>query len=62
MVDEEDEWRVRKNGIEQARRDKERKQIQRASYFFKAMPGQRPRSRRDLLGLGETVFPIDGCD
>ena len=60
-VGEQDELRAYRNGSEKERRDKERHSMERISRLFKAQP-QQQWSRQDLLGLGETVFLIDGCD
>ena len=60
-VGEQDEPRGYRNGAEKERRDKERHSMERISRLFKARP-QQQWSRQDLLGLGETVFLIDGCD
>ena len=61
MVDEQDQQRARKNGIEKTRRNEEREHLERLSRLFKVIPRQE-WSRQDLLGFGETVFLIDGCD
>jgi hypothetical protein len=51
--------RVRKNGLEKARRDCERDYLERISRLFK-IPQYRKWTRKDLLSFGETIFLIDG--
>ena len=58
---EEEGWRVRRGEAEKARRDRQRDQFERISRLFRAGPG-RVRDKKDVLGLGETVFLIDGRD
>jgi hypothetical protein len=51
--------RVRKNGLEKARRDCERDNLERISRLFK-IPQYREWTKKDLLSFCETIFLIDG--
>ena len=58
MGGEQTEGHPKKNELEKARRDSERHHLDRISRLFKAT--QHQWSKKDVLGLGESIFFIDG--
>ena len=56
--DEQSEEKKIKNGTEKERRRAKRYQVERISRLFKV--SRVPRARKDVLGLSEIIFRING--
>ena len=60
-ADVQDELLAKKGKVEKARRDQRRDQLERMSCLFGTKP-QQVWPRKGVLGFGEKIFLIDGCD